>query len=298
MKRGFLIFNPSAGSRAKTDLRVQEVIHLFADEKIEILPKPTLPDGNAVAQVKELVAENPDLLVAWGGDGTIHEVLNGMFGSSIPLGILPGGTANLLARELGVPQNIPGAIRIIGAGHSRLISVGQANQRYFLLMVGIGFDSAVIQNVNMDLKKKIGKLAFGISALHTAVSYTFPQFQIEYDGQNADCVFAVICNARNYAAYFVLTPDADISDEYLYICLFKDPGLASLFQYAFHALKRTHLQLPSVQIIRAKEVFVSGTESVAVQADGELIGSLPLKFSIHPCCLEVFCPAVGVTSSQ
>jgi diacylglycerol kinase family enzyme len=195
-----------------------------------------------------------------------------------------------MIRELGIPLNVARAIEIIGAGKTRKISVGQANERYFLLMVGIGFDSAVIQNVNVSMKRKLGKLAFGISALQTAVQYRFPSFQVQYDGTSTDCVFAVICNARHYAAYFVLTPEADISDEYLYVCLFKDPGLARLFQYAFHALRRTHLQLPSVQAIRAKEVFVNGAETVAVQADGELVGTLPLKFSIHPGSLEVFCP--------
>jgi len=290
MKRGYLVFNPSAGMRAKTAIRVQEVIRLFAVENIEMLPSPTQADGSVISQVREMVKEKPDLIVTWGGDGTINEVVNGMFGTGIPLGFLPGGTANLMVRELGIPQNVPKAIQLIGAGNRRLISVGQANDRYFLLMVGVGFDSAVIQNVNLSIKRKLGKLAFGISAIHTAVNYRFPPFQVQFDGQNADCVFAVICNARHYAAYFVLTPDADISDDYLYLCLFKNPGLARLFQYAFHALRRTHIQLPSVQVIRAKEMLVTGTEGVAVQADGELVGFLPIQFCIHPRSLEVFCP--------
>jgi diacylglycerol kinase (ATP) len=290
MKRGYLVFNPSAGMRAKTAIRVQEVIRLFAPENIEMVPSPTEAEGSVIHQVREMVQEKPDLIVTWGGDGTINEVLNGMFGTGIPLGFLPGGTANLMVRELGIPLNVPKAIRVIGADNRRLISVGQANDRYFLLMVGIGFDSAVIQNVNLSIKRKLGKLAFGISAIHTAVNYHFPPFHVQFDGQNAECVFAVICNARHYAAYFVLAPDADISDDYLYLCLFKDPGLARLFEYAFHALRRTHIQLPSVQVIRSKQVLVTGTEGVAVQADGELVGYLPIQFSIHPRSLEVFCP--------
>ena len=290
MKRGFLIYNPTAGIRAKTTPRIQQLIRDFEEQEIEIVPAPTEAGGSVVQQVREMLDQKPDLFVTWGGDGTINETVNGMFGSGVPLGILPGGTANLMVRELGIPSNVADAVRVIGAGKRRMISVGQANSRYFLLMVGVGFDSAVIQNVNLTMKRRLGKLAFGISALHTAVSYRFPNFQVHCDGNVSDCTFAVICNARHYAAYFVLTPDADISDEYLYICLFKDPGLARLIQYAFHALRRTHLQLPSVQVIRAKEVFVNGMETVAVQADGELVGSLPLRFSIHPRCLEVFCP--------
>lgn len=290
MKRGFLIFNPSSGSRPKSDLLVQSVISQFADQNIEIIPSPTKPGGSVMEQVQQMLAEKPDLFVAWGGDGTINEVVNGMFGRDIPLGILSGGTANLMVRELNIPQDLSEAIQVIGKGKNRRISVGQANKRYFLLMVGIGFDSAVIQNVSVPMKRMLGKLAFGISAFQTAVNYRFPQFTVQFDGQQTECVFAVICNARHYAAYFVLTPEADISDEYLYLCLFKDPGLASLFYYAFHALRRTHLHLPSVQIVRAKNVMIFGDEAVAVQADGELVGSLPLEFTIHPQSLTVFVP--------
>jgi len=290
MKRGFLIFNPFSGSRPKTEAIIQDVVSQFAAQKIEIIPSPTKAGGSVMSQVQEMVSQSPDLLVTWGGDGTINEVVNGMFGSDIPIGILSGGTANLMVRELNIPQDLSAAIQAVGSGRIRRISVGQGNQRYFLLMVGIGFDSAVIQNVSIPMKRMLGKLAFGISAFQTAVNYGFPEFKVQFDGEQTDCVFAVICNARHYAAYFVLTPDADISDEYLYLCLFKDPGLARLFYYAFHALRRTHLHLPSVQIVRAKEAVIFGDEAIAVQADGELVGSLPLKFSIHPQSLSVFVP--------
>jgi len=290
MKRGYLIFNPSSGSRAKTSASVQNVISQFKAHDIEMIPSPTEPGGSVILQVQDMVTNNPDMLVAWGGDGTIHEVVNGMFGSEIPLGILPGGTANLMVRELNIPQDTIEAIHVIGEGNVRRISVGRANDRYFVLMVGIGFDSAVIQNVNSTMKRVLGKLAFSISAIQTAIRYRFPKFQVQFDGQQSESIFAVICNARHYAAYFVLTPEADISDEYLYLCLFKEPGLANLFYYAFHALRRTHIHLPSVQVIRAKDVMIFGNDAVAVQADGELVGSLPLKFTIHPQSLQIFSP--------
>src|SRR5688572_6917628 len=177
MKRGFLIYNPTAGIRAKTEPRVLQVIRAFEEHEIEMVPTPTRAGGSVMSQVREMLNEKPDLFVTWGGDGTINETVNGMFGTGIPLGILPGGTANLMVRELGIPQNALQAVRVIGEGKRRMISVGQANERYFLLMVGVGFDSAVIQNVNLTMKRKLGKLAFGFSALHTAVNYRFPQFQ-------------------------------------------------------------------------------------------------------------------------
>src|SRR5262249_22085164 len=104
------------------------------------------------------------------------------------------------------------------------------------------------------------------------------------------CVFAVISNARYYGAYFKLAPEADICDDYLYICLFKEPGLANMFWYVFHAFKQTHMKLDSVEIIRARELQVVGSNQIAVQADGELIGYLPMKLQIHPRCLQIFCP--------
>jgi len=290
MKRGYLIFNPFAGQRLKSKSLIAQAIRDFADVGIEMTPSPTEPDGSVVKMVRELLRENPDLMVAWGGDGTINEVVNGMFGSNVPLGALPGGTANLFVREMKIPLDLSGAIRLIGEGKTRSISVGQANHRYFVLMVGIGFDSAVIRNVDWNLKRKFGKLAFGLSFLNTARSYDYPKFSVNANGAQRDCVFAVICNAREYAAYFVLTPEANISDEYFYVCLFKEAGLGNMSRYVFHALNRSHHKLDDVEILKVSDLEVTGPDTIAVQADGELVGALPMRFRIHPQSLNVFCP--------
>jgi YegS/Rv2252/BmrU family lipid kinase len=292
MKKGFLIFNSSAGTRPKSAFLIRQVLEQFAAQQIDVTPSPTEPDGSVILQVRELVRDRPDLLVAWGGDGTIHEVVNGMFGSGIPLGILPGGTANLTVRELSLPGNVPDAIRLIGAGHLKQVSIGQANSRYFILMAGVGFDSEVIRNVRWDLKKKLGKMAFGIAAIEAARRYAYPTFKIHADNVSKEAVFAVICNARHYAAYFVLTPDADICDDFLYVCLFKDPGLVNMFRYALHAFRGTHQKLSSVEIIKTRELEIEGPDDVVVQADGELIGGLPKRFSIHPRSFPIYCRPV------
>lgn len=289
MKRGFLIFNPSAGMNKKSKAAVSRVIREFEKIGIDISPSPTLPDYAVISQVRELLTHDPDLLVSWGGDGTINEIVNGMFGHDVPLGVLPGGTANLLVRELKVPIQLSRAIKVIGAGKTKRISVGRANGRYFLLMVGIGFDSEVIRNVDWNLKKTMGNLAFGVSAVFTAAQYQYPKFRVKIDGQEKECVFAVVCNGREYGAFFHLAPDADLSDDCLYVCLFKEAGFGNMLRYAVHALRSTHQNLKDVEILKASELEAVGPE-VPVQADGELIGFLPMKFSIHPGSLEVFVP--------
>ena len=241
-------------------------------------------------QVRELMRQSPDLLVCWGGDGTINEVVNGMFPSKVPLGLLSGGTANLLVKEMKIPTGLQRAIRVIGEGKTRSITVGQANQRFFVLMAGIGFDSEIVKNVDWNVKRKWGKLAFGFAALSTISKYEFPQLSIRIDGQEKECVFAVICNAREYAAHFVLTPQANISDDYFYACLFKQPGFSNILQYMFHAAQGKLSNLQSVEILQCTEIEASGFGEIPVQADGELIGSLPMKFVIHPRSLNVFCP--------
>ena len=289
MKRGFLIFNPSAGTNRKSDGAVAEVIRAFQKHGIDVTPSPTFPDCAVVTQVRELLTHEPDLLVSWGGDGTVNEIVNGMFGHDIPLGVLPGGTANLLARELRIPAQIPEAIQVIAAGKTKSISVGRANGRYFLLMVGIGFDSEVIRNVNWNLKKTMGTLAFGVAAVKAAAQYQYPKFQVKVDGQEKECVFAVVCNGREYGAYFQLAPEADLAGECFYVCLFKEAGFGNMLRYAIHALTSTHSSLKDVEIIKATGLEASGPE-VPVQADGELIGFLPMKFSIHPGSLQIFVP--------
>lgn len=288
MKQGFLIFNPISGTRVKSPSVLQTVLRQFERRGIHMVPTPTEPDS-VIGRVRELVRQSPDLVVAWGGDGTINEVANGMFGTEIPLGVIPGGTANLLAKELNIPSHPSDAIRVIARGEIKRISVGNANGRYFLLMVGIGFDSAVIANVDTGLKRKFGKFAFGLSAVSTARSYAFPKFIVKSPDREEECIFAVICNARAYAAYFILTPQADIFDDLFYVCLFKNPGFANMSRYVVEALRGRHHHMKSVQIFQTRDVEILGPTEVSVQADGELIGSLPVKFRIHPQSLPVFC---------
>lgn len=290
MKRGFLVFNPSSGTGTKSRSQVTDVMREFERNGIDITPSPTEPEGSVVGQVRELMRDSPDLLVCWGGDGTINEVVNGMFPSKVPLGLLSGGTANLLVKEMGIPTRIHPAIRVISEGKIRSITIGQANQRYFVLMAGLGFDSEVVRNVDWNVKRKLGKLAFGFAALRTISKYQFPQLSLKIDGQERQCVFAVICNAREYAAHFILTPQADISDDYFYACLFKEPGFSSILKYAFHAIKGKLSQLQSVEIMRCSVVEAAGPGEIPVQADGELIGYLPMKFIIHPRSFNIFCP--------
>src|SRR5439155_20298941 len=104
MKRGFLILNPTSGTRIKSPNVVRTVLRQFERHGIHMVASPTEPDL-VTLRVHELLRQSPDVIVAWGGDGTINEVANGLFGSGVPLGIIPGGTANLLARELNIPQH-------------------------------------------------------------------------------------------------------------------------------------------------------------------------------------------------
>jgi YegS/Rv2252/BmrU family lipid kinase len=290
MKRGFLVYNPGAGQGMKSDAVVNDVIREFEKYDINMTPSPTFADVSIPSMVQELLTSKPDLLVSWGGDGTIHEMVNGMFGTGIPIGLIPGGTANLLAKEINIPSTTNEAVRIIGEGKTTQISIGRANKRYFLLMVGIGFDSEVIRNVDWHLKRKVGYFAFGLAALKTAIDYKYPKITVKVNGSEKECIFAVICNAREYAAFFRLAPDADISDEFLYIVLFKEAGLGSLIRYGLYAWQARHLTLKSVESFRVKTIEASGIGEIPVQADGELIGYLPMKFEILPRALEIFCP--------
>jgi YegS/Rv2252/BmrU family lipid kinase len=290
MKRGFLIYNPGAGQGMKSDAVVSDVIREFEKYDIDMTPSPTFAEISIPSMVQEILTHEPDLLVSWGGDGTTHEIVNGMFGKQIPIGLIPGGTANLLAKELNIPSSTNEAVRVIGEGKTTQISIGRANKRYFLLMVGIGFDSEVIRNVDWHLKRKVGYFAFGLAALKTAIDYKYPKITLRVNGSEKECIFAVICNAREYAAFFRLAPDADISDEYLYIVLFKEAGLGSLIRYGLYAWQARHLTLKSVESFRVKTIEASGAGEIPVQADGELIGYLPMKFEILPGALQIYSP--------
>jgi diacylglycerol kinase (ATP) len=213
----------------------------------------------------------------------------------VRLGILPLGSANVLARELGLPFDSKKAAKVIAQGNTRRIHVGCAvdvesgARRYFLLMAGIGLDASVVRRVHPRLKKRVGKAAFWVSGLSHLADWKPKPFAIEVDGNNYTATFATIGKAASYGGDLTVTPQAQLDQPDFQICIINSTSRLRYLQLLSYAMRSgMPAGKPGVCLVRATRARATG--EAAVQVDGELIGSLPMTFEIAPDSIEVIVP--------
>jgi diacylglycerol kinase (ATP) len=255
--------------------------------------RQTAAPGDAVAFARQAVAEGYDVVCALGGDGTVNEVANGLAGSDVPLAIVPTGTVNVLAMELGIPLEPPDAVRVIENGSVSWIDLGLAGDRYFALMAGIGMDARTVASVNPVLKKALKEAAFAVQGAVSYLTHEEPLFRVECAEQTVEGYFAVFGNASNYGGAFGITPYADMRDGLLDVCVLKDKSFLGTAWYWLAALINSHVNHPKVAYFRTEAARVSAVEpdkEVLVQTDGEVAGRLPLECRVVPRALRVIVP--------
>ena len=238
---------------------------------------------------REALEKNPYCIIAAGGDGTINEVINGMYGSDIPLGILPLGTTNVLARELSLPLDAAGAIKRVLSGTPQYISLGRislsAGDRFFCLMAGIGFDAKAVFDVSRRLKRYSGEAAYIISGIRNLIRYSPEKLIITADGTTHDAYTAIIGKASRYGGDFRVTPDADIREASLHLCMLAGARRTDLLRFAFGIVTGDHLKDPDVVHLKAYEIAISG--HAHIQIDGDYIGETPARFSVERNALKI-----------
>src|SRR5262245_7385529 len=173
-ERAALIFNPAArGMQAQGGRRVEQVLSVLAAEGLKVQATPTAGPGDATRLARDAVTSHCDVLIACGGDGTINEVIGGMAGSDVPLLVIPGGTSNVLARELGLPRELSACVALLRKGVIRRVSLGRAGERFFILMAGIGVDAGVVAASSSRLKRYAGEGAFWLAGFQQLARYHF-----------------------------------------------------------------------------------------------------------------------------
>ena len=287
------IFNPtSGGGRFRRDLPL--ITGSLRGLGFEVDELPTQRPGHAIELAADAVARGFDTVCAIGGDGTVNEVVNGIAGSDVTFAIIPTGTVNVLAMELGIPLDPPDACALAAAGHTIDIDLGIAGDRYFALMAGAGLDAAVIAGMNPLMKKALREAAFAVQGVATALTGDFPLIRVEADDQCVDGYFVVAGNSSNYGGAFGITPAADMRDGLLDVCILTDKSFLNMSYYWLSALVSTHLRNPRVEYFRATSVSLSlapgETGEVLVQTDGEVAGKVPLECRIVPRALNVITP--------
>ncbi|HKG96219.1 MAG TPA: diacylglycerol kinase family protein, partial [Pyrinomonadaceae bacterium] len=237
---------------------------------------------------------SPEVIVA-GGDGTINEAIQGLAGTPARLAIIPRGTANVLARELGLPLDDEQAIAVAAQGKSRTIYLGLAinetthESRHFVLMAGIGIDASVVRRVQPSLKKRIGKGAFWISGLSHLANWNPHPFTLEIEGNEYTATFAAIGKAARYGGDLAITPGARLDQREFEVCIIETMSRLRYLHLLSYAMRNgMPRDKPEVRFVNATNVKAYG--DAQVQVDGELIGQLPMRFEIAPHSLEVIVP--------
>jgi YegS/Rv2252/BmrU family lipid kinase len=291
-RRLLAISNPVAsGGGHRRDL--QRILEALGALGFAVEERPTSAPGDATLFAAQAVANGVDVVCAIGGDGTVNETINGLAGSGVPLAVVPTGTVNVLAMELGIPLDPPDAVRVVGAGSLSWIDLGLAGDRYFALMAGIGMDARTVAHVNPMLKKTLKEAAFAVQGAVSYLTHDEPLLRIECDERTVEGYFAVFGNASNYGGAFGITPLADMRDGLLDVCVLEDKSFLGTAWYWLAALINSHINHPKVAYFRTEAARVSSVDQgkeVLVQTDGEVAGRLPLECRVVPHALRVIVP--------
>ncbi len=286
-----MITNPISG-RAPRQAALPRHVEALGEFGLSVELTPTKAPGHAGDLAREACRAGVDAVVVAGGDGTINEVLNGMEPGRTALATFPTGTSNILARELKIPFSARGAARVIAAGRRMKMDVGVANGRRFLMVVGVGWDAEVVNAVSAARTGHLGKHRYLAHIAATAMTYKFPPLSVTVDGvarpRPDHMVF--VCNTRNYAAYFALTPDARPDDGKLDFLLVKEGGARNYVRWAVAALTGTLPRYRDVDYVQGTSLRVETAEPIPWQVDGDPGGTTPLDISLLPGALEVIVP--------
>ena len=306
-----LIFNPMSGSRPeRRAARVAEVAGLFQRAGIQAKVIATESPGSAGPQALEAIREGCDTIFACGGDGTVHEVLQSLVGGTAALGVIPMGTANALAADLGVPASPSKAVKMMLTATPVRVSVGRifyrstegdSRSRYFIVAAGIGADGLFFSRLDPRLKQRLGYIHYSIEALRLAVTHTFPIFaasltetgQITPRVEEVSQLLAV--RISNFGGLVQnLVPGAAIQNDNLHVIAFKTRSRLLYLRFMATVWFRRHTYSSTIELVDCITVECRNLEHSAerffVEADGELLGTLPVRIEVVPQTLTLLIP--------
>lgn len=255
-------------------------------------------------QARGEIENGCDLIVAAGGDGTINEVANGMLHTRVRLAILPGGTANVLAREIRLPIHLERAAAIISSLRPQPVAaggirVGTSEPRCFVCMAGAGLDAEIVSRINLDLKASTGKLAYYLGGFGQ-VFRSLTEFEVTVDGRRFEASFALISRVRNYGGDLEIARGASLLRNDFEIVLFRGTQSIRYIPYLFGVTLGCLHRLKGCTILHGRSVTCQrpANREIYVQVDGELAGRLPTRAEIIPEALTLLVPPEYLAREQ
>lgn len=295
-KRAAIIYNPIARGLARRQHLLQRTIALLAGQGTEANLIATTGPGSASSQARRAIETGADLIVVAGGDGTINDAANGMLNTDVPLAILPGGTANVLAREMRLPLHIERAASEISGSRACRIAVGAlqthgSGRRCFICMAGAGLDAEIVYRLDLDLKAIAGKFAYYLGGF-AQVLRPVPEFEVTVDGKSFEASFALISRVRNYGGDLEIARNASLLRDDFEVVLFRGTLSVRYLSYLAGVMLRRVHRMNGCTVLRGRSVTCRqrSNDRVFVQIDGELAGNLPVTAEIVPGALTLLVP--------
>jgi diacylglycerol kinase (ATP) len=292
-----VIFNPVAGRRRAHLL--WRVLDVLAENGVRIELAETQCAGHAITLAREAAAAGAKLVVAAGGDGTIAEVANGLMGTGVQLGIIPLGTANVLAQELGLSFAPRGVAAALAFGRIRRLwpgfASGPTGDRLFVQMLGAGLDAQVVHRLPIPLKRALGRGAYVVQTLRELARYRFTPLDLLIDGVATSAASVIVSKGRLYAGHYTLAPAARSDQPGFTVAIFPYGGVLPALAYGAALPLNLLPHTPGIRLVHASRVDIACIRCVPAQADGDAAGTTPLAVTDAAAPIDII---VGQASTD
>ena len=318
-----LIYNPYGGQVAVRH-ELEEVVAFLGRCGWTVSWQETSGPKDAINLARQAVDRGAKVVIAAGGDGTVNEVANGLLGSDVALGVLPIGTTNVWALQMGIPalnpilqsakvtklvadlekritHSVPAnyyrrvllnAAKVLLEGRIVAVDVGEVSGRHFLLWAGIGLDAAIVESISLKDKKALGAWAYLLPALETARQYHSTDIRLNLDGKvtKASTPLIIVSNIQLYGALLAIGAKARVNDGKLDVCVFKGDGFFTFVHHALKVLSHQHLRDPKIEYYQCSEIIIEAARVLPVHVDGEPFTETPVTIRTVPSALKVIVP--------
>lgn len=279
-----IIFNPAAGRRRAALL--WRVLDVLATNGVRLDLAETRCRGHAERLAREAVRAGAPMVVAAGGDGTIAEVANGILGSHAQLGVIPLGTANVLAQELSLPFAPRAVAAALAFGRTQMLWPGVARgteeSRLFVQMLGVGFDAHVVHRLPLPLKRVLGRGAYVVQSLREVLRYDYAPIRVRLDEQETQAASVIVSKGRLYGGRYLLAPEAQPNEPGFSVMLFERSGPVAALCYGAALPLNRLAEAPGVRHVRARRIEFIGNAKAPVQSDGDAARYVPLSVTDAP----------------
>ena len=289
-RRLLVVVNPTAGRRRRALLTA--VLGRLEAASCSVTLRETAASGEARRIAAGAAANAFDAVVAAGGDGTVNEVANGLAdgGGGLALGLVPLGTSNVLAGEVGIVSYPERVARTLATADPRPIWPGRVDGHRFLMMASVGIDARVVATVDLGLKRRLGKAAYVVRAVQELAGRRPPPLQLRIGERRLQAASVIAAKGKRYAGPFVVAPAADLGRPDLELCLVTGGGRLDVARQALALVTGRFARLAGLETVRASELAIEAPEGEPVQADGDIVARLPVTIDIAPEPLSLLAP--------